>query len=216
MTPRHYSSPTREADAKRTRARIVAAASVLFDRLGYAATTMPAIAEEAGVSVQSVRLAGTKPGLLIAAFEVSFAGDEGGHALHERPEIAEIAARADLDDALAGWLDYVAAANARTAGLSRAMVTAAETDAVAATVVADLDARRRRDLRFAADQLVERGLLRAADAATAADQLDFTIGPEAYAFFVRRCGWSPKRYRSWLDDEMRGMIARWAAQADSR
>jgi AcrR family transcriptional regulator len=211
MTPRRYSSPLREAEAARTRARIVEASGVLFARDGYAATTMKGIAEEAGVSVQSVHLAGPKSALLIAAFEVSFAGDEGRHSLGDRPVMVEIMSQENVDDVVTDWLDYVAAANERTAGLSRAMVTAAETDEAAAAAVADLDARRRRDLRLAASWAVSRGLLAEAAAERAADELNFLIGPEAYDFFVIRAGWTRESYRTWLEESVRGLLAKWAA-----
>jgi len=210
MSPRQYSSPLREAEAVRTRERIVAAAGARFARDGYVATTMKGIAEEAGVSVQSVHLAGSKSALLIAAFELSFAGDEGTHSLSERPAMAEIMARESLEDVLTGWLDYVAAANARTAGLSRAMVTAGETDEVAAAAVADLDARRRRDMRVAAGWALSRGMLAAESVGQAADEISFVIGPEAYDFFVTRAGWSQQQYREGIERGMRSLFHQWA------
>ncbi|MDQ1129488.1 TetR/AcrR family transcriptional regulator [Microbacterium sp. SORGH_AS_0888] len=213
MSPRRYSSPLRDAEAARTRRRIVEAAGALFARDGYAATTMKAIADRAGVSVQSVHLAGPKAALLIAAFEVSFAGDEGRHSLADRPALVEIMARESLDDVLAGWLDYVAAANARTAGLSRAMLTASEMDAAAAEAVADLEARRRRDLRQAAEWLAGRGLLRPDDVPRAGDELNLVVGPEAHDFLVLRSGWSPSEYRRWMEDTVRSLLARWAGAA---
>lgn len=209
MSPRSYSSPLRQAEAERTRAAIVDAAARLFSRVGYPATTMKAIALEAGTSVQSVHLAGPKAALLIAAFERAFAGDEGRHSLSERPEMAEIMARPDPLDALRGWLDYVTQANARTAGIVRAMAVAAETDSVAADAVADLDARRRSDIGLAARWLIDRGMLRASDLEHATDELNHIVGPETYAFFVIRSGWSEATYRDWLEATMLGLLDRW-------
>lgn len=209
MTPRTYSSPRRQAEAERTRAAILSASATLFSRDGYPATTMKGIAQEAGVSVQSVHLAGSKAALLIAAFERTFAGDEGRHSLSERPEMAEIMSRRDPLDAMRGWLDYVTRANARTAGLVRAMTVAAETDPLAAAAVADLDARRRSDIRLAAQSLVERGMLAPDAVEQATDELNHLVGPEAYAFFVTRSGWDEQRYRRWLEVTMLGLLERW-------
>jgi AcrR family transcriptional regulator len=213
MTPRTYSSPLRQAEAARTRAAILDAAARLFSRDGYPATTMAAIAQEAGVSVQSVRLAGSKAALLVAAFERTFAGDEGRHSLTERPAIVEIMARADASDALRGWLAYVADANERTAGLARAMTVAAETDPVAEAAVDDLEARRRADMGRAVAWLVERGVPVGVDASTAADELSHLVGPESYAFFVERAGWPPSRYRAWLEASLPALLARWRGDA---
>lgn len=213
MAPRSYISPLRAAEAARTRARIVEAAGVLFARDGYAATTMKAIAAEAGVSVQSVHLAGPKAALLIAAFETAFAGDEGAHSLSERPAMAQIMAQADTDAALGAWLDYVAAANGRTAPLSRAMRTAGEIDETAHDAVVDLDARRRRDMRIAADWAASRGLVAPERVEAAADEISFIVGPEAFEFFVDRAGWSVESYRAWLESSLRSLLAAWAPEA---
>lgn len=209
MTPRTYSSPARQAEAQRTRAAIVDAAARLFTRDGYTRTTMKDIARDAGVSVQSVHLAGPKAALLIAAFERTFAGDEGSHSLAERPAIAEIMARPDPRDAVRGWLDYVTRANTATAGIVRAMTVAAETDELAAGAIADLDARRRADMGLAARWLVERGLLDPDETEQATDELNHLVGPETYAFFVTTSGWSIDRYRAWLETTLEALLARW-------
>lgn len=208
MSPRRYASPLRQAEAARTRAAILDAAADLFSRDGYAATTMKGIAVAAGVSVQSVHLAGSKSALLVAAFERARRGDEGGTGPTEAPPIADILDRTDIDEAMRVWLDGVAQAHRRSAGLARAMAIAGETDAVAAAAMADLDARRRRDLRVASTWLVTRGLLGAGDIDEVTDELSYLIGPETYAFFVTRSGWSDARYRSWLERALRDVLAR--------
>ena len=64
---RRYDSPRRRAQAAATRADILGAAQRLFERQGYAATTMEAIAVEAGVALKTVYVAfETKSGLLRA------------------------------------------------------------------------------------------------------------------------------------------------------
>lgn len=209
MTPRAYTSPRRQADAARTRAAIVDAAATLFSRDGYPATTMKAIAAEAGVSVQSVHLAGSKASLLIAAFERAFAGDEGSHSLSERPAMAEIMGRPDVAEALSGWLDFVADANRRTARISRAMAVAADVDPLAAEVVADLERRRRRDMRIAAEWAASRGLVAEAGVDRAADELSHLVGPETYDFFVLRAQWPDAEYRRWLTASLDDLLARW-------
>ena len=64
---REYHSTRREQQAQATRAAIVAAARTLFVRDGYAATSVRAIAAEAGVSDQTIYAAfGSKRALLTA------------------------------------------------------------------------------------------------------------------------------------------------------
>ena len=66
---RRYESPRRRAQADATRRDIIAAAHRLFERQGYAATTMAAIAAEAGVALKTVYLVfETKSGVLRAVW----------------------------------------------------------------------------------------------------------------------------------------------------
>src|ERR1700734_2931536 len=75
--PRGYRSPRREMQARRARARIIAAATQRFLAHGYAGTTMRAVAQDAGVSLPTVELAfRTKARLLKAVIDVAIAGDD--------------------------------------------------------------------------------------------------------------------------------------------
>src|SRR6201993_1381497 len=74
---RRYQSPRREQQARRTRARIIAAAARRFLDCGYAGTTMRAVAADAGVALPTVELAvGTKARLLKAVIDTAIAGDD--------------------------------------------------------------------------------------------------------------------------------------------
>lgn len=202
---RRYSSPLREAEAARTRARIVDAAGELFVRDGYAATPMRAIAERAGVSVQSVHLAGPKAALLIAAFERTFAGDEGRHSLLERPELREIVAEPDVAVALERYVAFLVDANRRAAGIIHAMRAAADADAAVRAAHDDLEQRRRRDMLLGADLFVERGLVAPERRHVTADVLGYVTSPDAYRHFVEDCGWSLEAYAAWLAAELRAL-----------
>jgi len=72
---RRYESPRRREQAASTRAHVLEAAQALFERDGYAATTMAAIAREAGVALKTVYLAfETKSGVLRAVWDTSLRG----------------------------------------------------------------------------------------------------------------------------------------------
>src|SRR5215203_5838597 len=73
---RPYDSSRRRAQAAATRRDILEAAQRLFEPQGYAATTMAAIAAEAGVAVKTVYLAfETKSGVLRALWNLLLRGD---------------------------------------------------------------------------------------------------------------------------------------------
>ena len=74
---RRYDSTRRREQAAATRREILEAAQRLFERDGYGATTMAAIAAEAGVALKTVYLAfETKSGLLRALWHLRLRGDE--------------------------------------------------------------------------------------------------------------------------------------------
>ena len=74
-TVRSYHSPRRAAQAAATRQVILEAAQRLFEQQGYPATTMAAIADEAGVALKTVYLAfETKSGVVRALWQVLLGG----------------------------------------------------------------------------------------------------------------------------------------------
>jgi AcrR family transcriptional regulator len=205
-TTRSYRSPQRTADAAATRATIVEAAATLFSRDGYAATPMRAIAAAAGVSVPSVNLAGPKSALLLAAFERTFAGDEGQHPLTERPVMAEILGEADPATLLVRYVGFIGAANARSAGIWRALIAAADADELVRAASTDLERRRRRDLALGVQVLVARGLIAETRAASAADVLGFLTSSQSYLYFVEDSGWDRARYEGWLATSIQRLV----------
>ena len=91
---RRYDSPLRDAQTAQTRARIVDAAAREFVRLGYAKTSMSAVAAVAGVSRETVyHLLGGKVAVLKAVYDVAVVGD---HA--ETPVVDRDVYRAMLAD----------------------------------------------------------------------------------------------------------------------
>ncbi|NYD68656.1 TetR/AcrR family transcriptional regulator [Agromyces atrinae] len=202
---RAYHSPVRASGAARTRAAIVDAAGALFERDGYARTPMQAIADEAGVSIQAVRLAGPKSALLLAAYERAFAGDEGRHALVERAEMVAILEEPSTELAIERYAEYITRANARTAGLWRAMAAAAHADPDVRSAVDDLDRRRRGDVAGGGAWLVSRGIIAAESATRATDLLGFVTHPDAYAYLVLDTGWDDVAYATWLRTSIAGL-----------
>src|SRR3954466_4057682 len=98
---RRYESPRRREQAAATRRQILEAAQRLFEEQGYAATTMSAIAAEAGVALKTVYVAfETKSGLLRALWHLLLRGDEADVPIGERPWYREVLAVPDPERAL--------------------------------------------------------------------------------------------------------------------
>src|SRR5213592_4189099 len=83
---RRYDSPRRRQQAAATRGQILTAAQRLFERDGYAATSMAAVAQEAGVSLKTVYVVfETKSGLLRALWHRLVRGGDDDTPVEEQP-----------------------------------------------------------------------------------------------------------------------------------
>lgn len=199
---RPYRSTLRSEQAAVTRSRILTAAAAEFARRGYAATSIPAIAKAAGVSPETVKLQGAKHELLLAAFELTFAGREGDGPIADDADMQTALAELNTPTATVEFFAAtVATFSARGAALWRAFTGAAQADDAVAAVYRDLVARRLGDHLRVVELLAERGIV-ATDTPhdVLAAELAHLASPEGYLLLVEDYGWSPDRYRRWLAD----------------
>jgi AcrR family transcriptional regulator len=196
--PRAYRSALRTRQAQETRTRIVSAAARLFATQGYQATTIAAIAREAGVSSETVKTTAAKAELLIAAFEVTFSGSEAAESLADTEVASGLLDLAD-DAFLDGVLTQITTANERGHGLWTVLLGAALSDPVVDEALRRILDNRRADYRGLVAELRRRGLAAAqGDAESIADTLSFLLSPEGYQQLVVQSGWSRDRYDAWL------------------
>src|SRR6476659_886092 len=93
---RRYDSTRRREQAAATRRAILEAAQRLFERDGYGATTMAAIAAAASVALKTVYLAfDTKSGLLRALWHLRLRGDDDDAPVAERQWFRDVLAEPD-------------------------------------------------------------------------------------------------------------------------
>src|SRR5260370_12805331 len=115
--PRRYRSSLRDAQARRTRRRVLDAATAVFLDRGYGGATIRVVAAGAMVSVPTVEaLFGTKARLLKAAIDVAIAGDDEPVAVLDRGWAAEARKAGTAEGFLAVVAGVVAAAPPRPAG----------------------------------------------------------------------------------------------------
>lgn len=205
---RTYRSELRAEQAAHTRARVVAAAATLFSASGFQATTLAAIARAAGVSVETVKAGASKAELLIASFEVAFAGEEARDSLVDAPTGEGVLGLAD-DLFLDAVITRIAQANDRAHALWTVVLGAALSDPVVATAVRGMLDRRAADFRRLVSELVRRGIGAAdLDVETAAAELSFVMSPEGYQQLVAQWRWTPAQYRSWLTARIHAIVDR--------
>ena len=158
---RTYRSPRRDEQARRTRAAIVAAARDLFTQRGYGATTLQHVADEAGVSVQTVYgVFGNKATLLQQALDVAIAGDDRPVAVNDRDWMHVVFHDPDPATRLRAYASAVRRIQERAADLFVVVAAASAADPALKDMADETDARRRRGASSVVDGLTSIGGLR--------------------------------------------------------
>ncbi len=203
---RRYDASGRRRQAEATRARVVDAASRVFLAHGYAGATIPAIAAEAGVALQTVyRAAPGKAGLLAAAVEVAVAGgfERSQRPVEGRPAIRAIVDELDPRRQLALYARTQPGIWSRVGPLLRVLEAAAASEPDLRRLQQEQDAQRHAGLTRFTQVLHERGALRAELTPQRAADLLVTLGSHAtYQSLVITRGWTHEQYEAWLADTL--------------
>ena len=196
---------TSRADkAQANRRRMRAAALALFTDRGYASTSIQAIADEAGMAVQTLYFTfGTKSALLKEILDIAVAGDEEPVPTLERPKVR--AAIADPDPVL--QLRELARLSReiyeRVAPVLQVVAGAASADSDLAELWETNNTQRAIVMTELITALASRSPLRdGVDTATAIDIALALQSPEMYHFLISRRGWSPSRWEQWSADAL--------------
>ena len=200
--PRRYDATSRRARALHKQRAIVDAAERLFVRDGFQATTIPAVAAEAGVSQETIyKSFGSKTGLVRAIRERGLAGEGPVHA--ERRSNALQKEERDPRRVIEGWGRLTTEVAPKVMPILLLVATGAATDAEMARLRQELDLARLTRMRRNARTLARAGHLRAGmRPSQAADLLWACSSPELYDLLVRRRGWSLPRYARFIVDVM--------------
>jgi AcrR family transcriptional regulator len=199
---RTYDATRRQERARENRDNVIAAAERRFLRDGYGATTIAAIAEDAGVSADTVyKSFGGKPGLVRAIRARALEG-EGPVPAEQRSD--ELQARApDGRRILEGWGALTLEVAPRVAPILLLIRGAAASDPEVMALLEEMDADRLRRMTANARRLRDAGHLRAGvTVARAADVLWTYSAPELYELLVLRRGWAPARFGRFISDAM--------------
>ncbi len=199
---RTYDASRRRDAAVSRRSAIVGAAERRFLSDGYAATTIAAVAADAGVSVDTIYKAfGSKPGLVRALWHRAL---EGGGPVAAELRSDELQVREfDPRAIIRGWGAFTAEIAPRATPLLLLIRAAAGADPEARALLEELDAERLRRMTANARRLHENGHLRAGvTLAFAADTLWTYSSPELCELLVLRRRWSPERYGQFIADAL--------------
>ena len=197
---RPYNSPRPQQQAAATRQTILEAAERLFLQDGYPATTMDAIAAEAGVSLKTAYLPfSTKSGLLRALWDLRLKKDDADAPVVQHEWFREVMEEPDPARKLQLNARNSAAAKTRIGGLFRVIRGAAEIDADCSELWRLIQS----DFHANQQVIVESihrggGLRRGLSVATGTDILWTLNHPDTWTLLASQRGWSPHAYETWL------------------
>jgi AcrR family transcriptional regulator len=201
-TKRRYDASRRRAQAAETRSAVLDVARRQFLEQGYASTTMAAIADEAGTSVETVYKAfGSKSGLVRALWERGLTGRDAVPA----PQRSDLLSSTETDPerVLRGWGAFTTELAPEGAPIMLLVRGAAATDPDMAALLTEVEDQRRTRMRHNARRLQKRGWLRPGVSLTTATDVLWTYSSaELYDLLVVRSGWSPKRYGEFIGDAL--------------
>lgn len=206
--PRAYDSRGRRAAAGVTRQSIIDAARRVFLRKGYAGATMPAIAREAGIALDTVYAAvGRKPALFRLLVETAISGRDGAVDAEERDYVRAIRAEPDPERKLKIYAAALRAIQPRLAPIFKVLQAAATQDADLDILWREISRRRAANMRLLARDLAATGRLRGdLSIAKAADIIWSLNSPEFYLLLVEERGWSAAGFERWLADAWRRLL----------
>ncbi len=192
-----------EEQRQQSRERVVAAAAALFAQNGYTATTIDAIAQAAGVAVQTVySAAGGKPALMLAVVSRAIAGDESLTPLLDREWLTRLRQETDPRRQMRILAEEQTAIAPRIVPVWLAMRAAASTDPEVAGAW-----QQSMQIRYQTQLAMVRAIRRAdlkpdLTYAQAADVLWTLASPETYDLLVMQRGWRTSRFAGWLAEAL--------------
>lgn len=198
---RAYNSPRRREQAAATRLAILDAARELFERDGYAATTIAAVANRAGVAEKTVYLAfENKPGLFRGTFIRALRGDDDEIPVAQKEWFREVLEAEDPKRVL-----ELNARNSRRLKSQIGRLGAVFRSAAAADPEIQgfwnerVGSDFRDNQRVVVQRLAKLGSLRKDLTIDRAADILWTLNhPDAWSHLVEERGWKPEEYEHWL------------------
>lgn len=205
---RRYDTTNRERQAADTQLRIVRAARTLFLRDGYAATTIAAIAAEAGVAVQTVYAsARSKRQILQRILDLAVSGEDQQVPVLASSRWIELDGETDAATKIALFARLHTEICRREAEVFAIMSDAAGADPDVRAVMHENAQRRYKDqLALARSLRKHRSMRNSLTASHAADVIWTLASERTYLALVHDRNWTPHQYTQWLTEQLRSAL----------
>ena len=202
---RRYDSAKRRESAQQTRLRIAQSGRALFAQLGYGATSIEAIANDAGVAVPTFyAIYGSKRELLFALLDAADA-QANVSALQDSLR----GAAADPCRQLSLMVSFNCRLYRQSADLIEVARSAGSMEPDLAALWAEGEQRRLRGVAPIVHTWATGGALRKSlSECDALDILWSLMGADNYRLFVTERGWPPEKYEKWLTAALKTLLLR--------
>lgn len=202
---RRYNSSRRKEQALETRRQIVESARRLFISRGYSGATMDAIAQEAGVSVETVYATfGNKRKILSRLIDVSLVGDEQPVPLLQRAGPQAVMKETDQRRQVELFAEDIYEIMSRMTPIFGVMRAAAQTDTEIAGMYESILSNRVQGLSAFVKGLMKNGPLRDGVTEEEAAETVWTLtSADVITLLMENRGWSPEQYKRWLTDMLK-------------
>jgi AcrR family transcriptional regulator len=199
---RPYASPLRQEQAAQTRARILDAARALFERDGFARTTVKSIAAAAKVAPDTVYATfGTKVRVLTGLIDRELTASADAASVTDRPEAHAVRDELNQLEQLHLFARDIATVLDRVRPVYEILHNAAAVDAELLAVTQEMDNNRLKQLRTIAGWLAARGPLRV-DVERASEIIWAIASPDVARMLCDGRGWTVDDYARWLEDTL--------------
>ena len=196
---RRYDASRRREQAQARRRAVVVAAKELFERDGFHATAIAAVARRAGVSQESIYKGfGTKAALAKAVFDFVIAGDDEPVPVAQRPAVQAALAEPDVRRKIAIYIQGLAQRQQRSAKVQILIRDGRHSDDALVDVWQNLLDERLTGMTLLGQHLLDTRQLRGGiELDEVRDVLWTYIAVELYELLVLGRGWSLDRYADW-------------------
>jgi AcrR family transcriptional regulator len=193
---RTYNSPLRTDQAERTRLRVLESARRLFVERGYAGTTVAAVADDAGVSPETIYLSlGGKRGLLEGVMDITGPYVSAADDVRWWEEVDELT---DPRERLARMVEYSCRILARTRPIHAIIRGAADKEAFAAELGRRLLQERLSMQTDRIQRYLAADLAPGLTIAEAGQRYCALASPDLYNLLTVELAWTAEQHQRWL------------------
>ncbi len=199
---RRYDASRRQQQAAEARREVLIVARRLLLQDGYARTTIPAVAAEAGVSAEFVyKNIGAKPALLAAVLDAAVGGDDAPIRFVDRDAVLRLRTLTSAGEVIEGYVHVMTQVQVRVAPLL--LLASQSADPEAADLAIKADADRMVGMTGLAQHLHRLGGIRPdASMETTRDVLWTYTSAQFYDLLVGRRRWPLEQYERFIREAL--------------